>query len=81
MIDLNVNGMEIKGVIIINSGKEKIHSSYEFINDSDLVDIYSLDAFNYEFKGRKLIFDLDGEDAVCIIYKDKFKSSLLLNGK
>jgi len=72
MIDLNVNGMEIKSVIIINSGKEKIHSSYEFINDSELIDVYSSDTFNYEFKGKKLIFDLDGEDAICIVYKNKF---------
>ena len=71
MFDLNVDGMEIKSVVIINSSKEKIHSSYEFINDSDLIDIYNSEGFNYEFKERKLIFDLDGEDAACIVYKDK----------
>ena len=71
MFDLNVDGMEIKSVIIINSSKEKIHGSYEFTNDSELIDVYSSDIFNYEFKSRKLIFDLDREDAACIVYKDK----------
>jgi len=71
IFDLDVDGIETKSVIIINSGKKKMHSSYEFGKDSDLIDIYSSDTFNYEFKDRKLIFDLDGEDAACIVYKNK----------
>lgn len=55
--------MEFKSLIIINCSKEKIHSSYEFLNDSELIDIYNSDSKNYEFNNKVLAFDLEGEDA------------------
>ena len=61
----------LNGLIIINHTKEKIHSKYEFINNIDLIDIYDSNSLKYELRERRLSFDLDGEDAMCVIYKNQ----------
>ena len=66
--DLNVDGMEIKSVIIINSGKEKIKQSISFGKEIKVIDSYDKD-FQYKLSGESLTFEIDPEDANCIIYK------------
>ena len=71
IINLNTRDIELKSLIIINHTKEKKHSSYEFGSGIDIVDIYDADSHKYKFDDGILSFDLDGEDAMCIIYKNK----------
>ena len=59
----------MKALIIINHTEERVQSEYEFVNNIELVDIYNSDSLKYEFDGRRLSFDLDGEDAMCVIYR------------
>ena len=68
VFNLNVDGMEIKSVIIINSGKEKIKQSISFGKEIKVIDSYDKD-FQYKLSGENLTFEIDPEDANCIIYE------------
>lgn len=73
IIDIDTDGAGLKSLIIINYTEEKIYGKHEFLNDIELIDIYKSNFNNYEFNGKKLNFDLEGEDAVCIVYKNKLR--------
>ncbi len=68
IFNLNVDGMGIKSVIIINSGKEKIKQSISFGKEIKVIDSYSKD-FQYKLSGKRLTFEIGPEDANCIIYE------------
>ncbi|MCD4669311.1 MAG: beta-galactosidase [Actinomycetia bacterium] len=68
IFDLNVDGIEMKSVIIINSGKEKVKQSISFGKKIKIIDSYNKD-FQYTLSGENLSFEINPEDANCIIYK------------